>query len=292
MEEKNLVSYFTTEEIEQINQCLVEYSVKHYEEKETEMKIHFREKYDYAKKRLTETGKTDLPIECLEDFLLEKLDKYRRNIEANHELLELNKTVTVAILKKRMPIDLNMEEKVYYLIEFLTRFVSFSEKYFENCILTPPTNNIEFDFKNNTPLEHSIEGVLVQEQGTCEDICNTMVYLGRELDVPIGKVIIRLNGRIYAINTLEIDDDISLIDVTRCIKEHHINDQFCLVDKYSLPDEYQIRTKLKNTITLEKTNIKTEYDMNQIIQEIRNYLPSVEYHEETEKQYKKNYTQN
>lgn len=285
MEEK-LVSYFTQEEIDYIYECLVEYSIRNYEKMTQGVKEELQEKYDHARNLSTQT--IELSDKELEDFLLNARGKYQENIQTNHAVIELFKHIPIITLIKHMPESISSnEEKIYYLLDFMTRYINYSECYFNHCILTPPTKGIEFDFKNTVPVEHDVNSILVQGQGLCEDICNTMALLGKKFDIPIGTMILEYQNRLHTINTLVLDDNkISLIDTTRMIREGKIMDDLCLVDKDTLNknDEYKWKDNLNEieTVILPKTNIKTDYNMTNIIHEIRQYLPKIDY--QTQKQ--------
>lgn len=275
MEEK-FISYFTEEEIDYIYECLLEYSMRNYEKMNEGAKIELQKKYNHAKSLITKT--IDLSDQELEDFLLKTQSKYQENIKANQEMIEVSQHIPIISLKKEMPADFTNKEKIYYLLNFLIRYVTYSQRYFNYCTLIPPTKGIEFDFKSTIPVEHSISNVLVQGQGVCEDICNTMTLLGKEFNLPINTIFVEYNNRLYAINTLTVNNQISLIDTTRMIREGSIIDDYCLVDKDTLNknEEYEFEETMENTITVPKTDITTNYKMTNIIQEIRSFLPKTE----------------
>lgn len=296
--ENKLISYFTQEEIDYIYECLTEYSIRNYEKMPQGAKEELQEKYNHARNLSTQT--IYLSDKELEDFLLKTQQKYQENIKVNQELIEINKLVPIITLQKYKPKDLTVEETIYYLLDFMTTYINYSESYFNHCVLTPPTNNIEFDFKNTVPVDHSINNILVQGQGTAEDICNTMKMLGAKFGIPINTTFVEYQNRLHAINTVEVgENQISLIDTTRMVREGKVLDEYCLVDQETLnkDDEYkfnyddfnfsnlkpEFKEGRKETVTISKTKITTNYNMTNIIHEIRSYLPKTAFQQQNQK---------
>ncbi len=274
----HLISDFTQEEIDTIYNYLLEYSIRNYKKHEQELKPLFEEKYQYAL-NLKKEQQITVPLsdEELETFLLETQTKYQNNLNANKDVINVMYQIPLAILKINMPEDLTDEEKIYYLVEFLTNYITYSEDYFKYCVLTPPTKGFSFDFKNTVPVNHNVESLLIESQGLCDDICNLMIYLGKSFGLSINKINVTYKGRLHAINALKKDNTLSLMDTTRCIREKSIHDQYLLVDKDTLnqQNEYQFHEKLTNTVTLPKTNIRDDYQILKIIQEIKKYTPDI-----------------
>lgn len=279
MKEKlNLVTYFTKEEIEKIYSYLVEYAIRNYEKNKEQYNGWAVEKYNYAKTLQNKT--IDEQSEEIEQFLENKQEKYNQNLEDNKEVITAFCQIPVLILQRNLTGNETNEEILNYIFDFVTNYITYSEDYYKYCIKTPPTKNLEFDFKDLTPTNKDIEGLLVQGQGVCDEIANLICYLGKCFGVKIEKEFCRYKEDSHAINYVLINSNLTYIDATRKIRGQKTKEECFLISREELNKnhEYTFREP-KSSITIDKSNIPINYNMPQIINEIKTYLPKITYEE-------------
>lgn len=279
MEERiQLTTHFTEEEIKDIYQHLIELSIRNYEKNEQLYEEVFKSKYDCAKDLKTkEISKT---TEEIKEFLLEKQVKYQKDFEENKEIIRLLAPITLLILKKHFNENRTPLQKLNYIFDFVTSFITYSEDYYWYVTKTPPKNGIEFDFKNRVPVNTEIEGLLVQGQGLCDEIANLLQYLGSIFNIPIKKTFGTYKEDLHALNYIKLGDKISYIDATRLIRKDKKKEECFLVSEEKLNEhhEYTFENPLPS-LTIENKEQPT-YSIKEIIEEINSRMPTIKYIEE------------
>lgn len=277
-EELNLITYFKEEEIKEIYALQVEYAIKNYEKNIDRYNGWGIEKYDYAK--TIQTHKSNLSLEEIENILEDKLEKYNQNLKLNKNVINTFYQIPILFLKRNLVGNESKQEILNYIFDFVTSYVTYSEDYYKYSIKTPPTKNFEFDFKNLTPVNKDIEGLLVQGQGVCDEIANLICYLGKCFGIKIEKEFCRYKENAHAINHVVIDSNITYIDATRKIRGQKEKEDCFLVSRKHLNKnkDYEFREE-KNSITIDKSNFSPNYNMIEIIKEIKRYLPKIIYEE-------------
>jgi len=217
------------------------------------------------------------------DNLKEKLTNYQA---LYNTLIKLNKEVInevtpniTRVITKKIREEQTEQERLEFLFDFLTTYLSYSEEYYQNCLQTPPIDGFNFDFKNNIPVDTSIEGLLVIGQGLCDDISNLMIYLGNLLQLKIKKIICEYNGELHSINMITFTDGTnSLIDATRKIRGNKTKEECFLVSKELLnkDNNYSFQEPLTNTVTVPKQNLNFSEKINKLITEINELKPQIE----------------
>lgn len=283
-----LVTYFKEEEINEIYQAVVEYSIRNYYKKEDVFQNLYQGKIEHAK--LIKTKNIQANDEELKKYLTIKRQKQEQNLRVNKPIIELLSQIPLIILAKYFPQEAKEEEKVRYLVDFVTKYVTYSEDYYHYCYQTPPTDGYDFDFKQATPVDTSVEGMLVQGQGLCDDICNLIQHLGTVFHLPLKKIFVTYHKELHAINTYEIEGRVSFIDATRIIRGDKTEEECFLVAEEILnqKEEYQFEEKY-SSITIPTSSSNLPYNMDMIVQEIKSYLPNPMYRK-SEKRKQKNYS--
>ncbi len=220
----NLETLFLDEDIEEIYNDTIVYSILKYHSLSKEWQDFFRLRYDHAleclKKRKIESVKIE---KNMEDDVRRRLEIYQRlyNIilEQNKSIIGSSAPSIENLVIKTISQKTSEIEKISFLFDFVESYITYSEDYYHYCLKVPPIDNFGFDFKYNLPVDSSISGMFVIGQGICDDISNFMIYLGKRLDLDIDKVFADYQGDNHCFNSIMLSDgNTYLIDVTRAIR--------------------------------------------------------------------------
>lgn len=262
-----IITYFTQDEVKCIYDALVEYSLRKYEKSDDSYKEMFSDKYEYAKGIIE--NRLTINDDELKKFLEEEKEKYWKNIEDNKDVIDLYSGVIKNIFYREVDESFTYLEKANYLFDFCAGILKYSEDWYNKCLLTPPKDGFEFDFIDNVPADNDVNGLLVLGQGVCDDFCNLMQYLGRILGLNIGKAFVNYNGVRHSINTIEIDGQTSLIDITRKVRGDMNKEQCFLVSQKELENYglYEFDSKLNmETVGIDdKLNSNDKYDITNVL---------------------------
>ena len=287
----SLVSSFTEEEIETIYNYLVEFSIRNYEEK---LKIykdaHFQNQYRSAlllKKELIKKGidLTELDAKKIETYLSKKQKKYNDNLHENRFVTIEATEYALHLFKSGLSKNAKSIEKANYLFDIVTSIITPANNYIKYCLHLPQTGTFEFDFKDNLPIDHetNIETLLIQRQGTADDVANLILFLGRQLNLPITKEFIIKNEKRYPINKLRLGKTFTYIDAFSKITGEKSKSECFLRSAEGLSNskiKYQEIEKDK-TQNITETNSIYHYDLNIILNKLNLILPEVKQKEKT-----------
>ena len=194
----------------------------------------------------------------------------------NQPIIDVLSRQVLQILKNEMKDDLSEIEKCEFLFDYITSTMKYSEDWLKYNCNVPTTSGYEFDFYNGVPLSKNYEGLLVTRQGTCEDISNLMIYLGRQLGIEIEKESCYHHDNLHAINYIVVGDKRSYFDVTSKIRGIKSKEECFLVSKEKLNenDKYDFKANYPD-VTLNKQ--LPRYDINEVIAKVNQILPNVNY---------------
>lgn len=278
----NLETLFTSEDVAEIYDDAVVYSILKYDTLSDIWKEFFERRYDAALKHLKNRNIDYMKIdkstmEFLKDRLMNYQQLYNQILEQNQETIEL---VAPKIEKLIILTGNTMQseiERVSFLFDFITSYITYSEDYFHYCLEVPPIDGFTFDFKNNLPVDSSIDGMLVIGQGLCDDISNLMIYLGKKLKLNIGKTFATYKGNHHSFNTITLQDgNTYLIDATRKIRKDMQTSECFLVSQEELNKnhDYIFEDKLL-TSTYPKMVPRNPDCILELIERIKEITPSI-----------------
>lgn len=275
---QDFITYFTTDEIEEIKNYLANYAVAIYENTGLITDEVFKSKYEKALKLM----KTDLKkdISELKAYLDEKQQKFDNNLKMN----EVSATITSMnirrlFIEKALYHECYGIEKVNYVFDFITSYFKYSYDYVNyNSLIPNMYGNYTFDFKGTLPVKHdSLAEMLAYGQAQCEEISNLMSFLGKTLDTDIKVEFAVNNGISHALNSTIIDDQFSYIDATKFITGKLKKDECFLVSKdvLSKKETYEIENE-DESYTIDNPLI-LPYNMSDISKEVKSLLPAIEH---------------
>lgn len=219
-----LETFFTEDDVREIYDDVVIYSILKYQRLDEGWQLEFSKRYRQAQEYLKSRGIRDEAWKNVNfEQLKLKLSNYQKVYNSVLQLnqttieksgLEIERFILKTIEKKKTEL-----EKVSFLFDFVTRYVTYSEDYFHYCLEVPPVDGFTFDFKNCIPVDSSIYGMLVIGQGVCDDISNLLCHLGRKLQLDITKVMGSYRGFLHSFNGVNfLDGTCSFMDATRLIR--------------------------------------------------------------------------
>ena len=280
-----LETLFTKKDIEDIYNNLIIYSIMNYHNLPIESQNFLKKKYLHALKYLKEKELTEeleyTNYEQLQQTLLQYQVVYNEIYNRNKNTINLyGKKIEKLIIDKTNTYKTPLE-KISFLFDFVTNYITYSEDYVNYCLNIPPVNNnnlktnLEFDFKNQVPVDTTIEGMLVIGQGLCEDISNLLAYLGKKVGLNIDIIFTNYKGTSHSLNKITLDDGKTyLLDATRLIRGDMTKKQCFLVSNKTLNKNgiYQFK-QIDSIKDKEENNYNTEEDAKKLIEKINAIKP-------------------
>ena len=283
-----LETFFTDEDIKDIYDELVIYSIKKYEENKNmiesldkESQKKFKNQYKIA---LLAMKEREMNPETLKNrnikTLKESLDNYQ---QIYHTILKLNQPTTneIALQMKEILLSTlkttkNELEKLSLLFDFTTNYFKYSYDCYKYCNQIPFVSEYDFDFKDNIPIDSNYNSILLMGQGLCTDIANFIAITGRNLGLNIEIISANHNDNFHALNKITFSNgEVSLIDATAYIKSG-VPKQFCFLvseAKLNQQNNYSFIEELPSTITLQEPILDTTEKAKILSKEIKKYYP-------------------
>ena len=267
-----LETFFTDEDIKDIYDELVIYSIKKYEENKNmiesldkESQKKFQKQYRIA---LLAMKEREINPETLKNrniqTLKASLDNYQ---QIYHTILKLNQPTTneialqmKEILLSTLSIPKNESEKASLLFDFTTNYFKYSYDCYKYCNQIPFVSEYDFDFKDNIPIDSNYNSILLMGQGLCTDIANFIAITGRNLGLNIEVISANHNDNFHALNKITFSNgEVSLIDATTFIKDKVPKSSCFLVSEAKLNQQnnYSFTEELPSTITLQEPILDT-----------------------------------
>lgn len=283
-----LETFFTDEDIKDIYDELIIYSIKKYEENQemveksdTEMQKKFQREYKTA---LLFSKEREISLENLKNRnikqIKESLDTYQQNY---HTILKLNKNTIdeIALQMKKVLLSTlsktkNESEKLSLLFDFATEYFKYSYDCYKYCNQIPFVSDYAFDFKDNIPIDSDYNSVLVMGQGLCSDIANFLSITGQALGLNIEVISAKHNDNFHSLNKVTLQNgQSSLIDATAFIKDKVPKSSCFLVSEKKLnpQNNYHFTEDLSSTITQKQSNFNTIEEAKKLSKEIRRFYP-------------------
>lgn len=276
-----LETYFKEEDIEDIYNNTVLYSIIKYNNSKEDIQEFFKDRYKNALISLKKRNISREILKYTNELELEKiLNNYKQiyniNYQLNKKVIQEYAPIIEEKIIERISNYPSPIERISILCSFLSKYLTYSEDYVNYCLRIPPIGNFDFDFKNNVPVDSSIEGLLVIGQGICDDISNLLVYLGKKLNLDIEKVFTKYKNNLHSLNKITIDNNTYLIDLTRLIKKDKEKEECFLVSKEKLNQkkEYEFEEEIL-TKTYNKELPQTEEISNQLLNIINQIKPQI-----------------
>ena len=283
-----LETFFTDEDIKDIYDELVIYSIKKYEENKNmiesldkESQKKFQKQYKIA---LLAMKERKINPEILKNrnikTLKASLDNYQ---QIYHTILKLNQPTTneialqmKEILLSTLSIPKNESEKVSLLFDFTTNYFKYSYDCYKYCNQIPFVSEYDFDFKDNIPIDSNYNSILLMGQGLCTDIANFIAITGRNLGLNIEVISANHNDNFHALNKITFSNgEVSLIDATAFIKDKAPKSSCFLVSEAKLNQQnnYSFIGELPSTITLQEPILDTTEKAKKLSKEIIKFYP-------------------
>ena len=283
-----LETFFTDEDIKDIYDELVIYSIKKYEENKNmiesldkESQRKFQKQYKIA---LLAMKEREINPETLKNrniqTLKASLDNYQ---QIYHTILKLNQPTTneialqmKEILLSTLSIPKNESEKASLLFDFTTNYFKYSYDCYKYCNQIPFVSEYDFDFKDNIPIDSNYNSILLMGQGLCTDIANFIAITGRNLGLNIEVISANHNDNFHALNKITFSNgEVSLIDATALIKDKAPKSSCFLVSEAKLNQQnnYSFTEELPSTITLQEPILDTTEKAKILSKEIKKNYP-------------------
>lgn len=283
-----LETFFTDEDIKDIYDELVIYSIKKYEENKNmiesldkESQKKFQKQYKIA---LLAMKEREINPETLKNrniqTLKASLDNYQ---QIYHTILKLNQPTTneialqmKEILLSTLSIPKNESEKASLLFDFTTNYFKYSYDCYKYCNQIPFVSEYDFDFKDNIPIDSNYNSILLMGQGLCTDIANFIAITGRNLGLNIEVISANHNDNFHALNKITFSNgEVSLIDATAFIKDKAPKSSCFLVSEAKLNQQnnYSFIGELPSTITLQEPILDTTEKAKILSKEIKKNYP-------------------
>ena len=283
-----LETFFTDEDIKDIYDELVIYSIKKYEENKNmiesldkESQKKFQKQYKIA---LLAMKEREINPETLKNrniqTLKASLDNYQ---QIYHTILKLNQPTTneialqmKEILLSTLSIPKNESEKASLLFDFTTNYFKYSYDCYKYCNQIPFVSEYDFDFKDNIPIDSNYNSILLMGQGLCTDIANFIAITGRNLGLNIEVISANHNDNFHALNKITFSNgEVSLIDATAYIKSGVPKSSCFLVSEAKLNQQnnYSFIGELPSTITLQEPILDTTEKAKILSKEIKKNYP-------------------
>lgn len=283
-----LETFFTDEDIKDIYDELVIYSIKKYEENKNmiesldkESQKKFQKQYKIA---LLAMKEREINPETLKNrniqTLKASLDNYQ---QIYHTILKLNQPTTneialqmKEILLSTLSIPKNESEKASLLFDFTTNYFKYSYDCYKYCNQIPFVSEYDFDFKDNIPIDSNYNSILLMGQGLCTDIANFIAITGRNLGLNIEVISANHNDNFHALNKITFSNgEVSLIDATALIKDKAPKSSCFLVSEAKLNQQnnYSFTEELPSTITLQEPILDTTEKAKILSKEIKKNYP-------------------
>ena len=283
-----LETFFTDEDIKDIYDELVIYSIKKYEENKNmiesldkESQKKFQKQYRIA---LLAMKEREINPETLKNrniqTLKASLDNYQ---QIYHTILKLNQPTTTEIalqmkeiLLSTLSIPKNESEKASLLFDFTTNYFKYSYDCYKYCNQIPFVSEYDFDFKDNIPIDSNYNSILLMGQGLCTDIANFIAITGRNLGLNIEVISANHNDNFHALNKITFSNgEVSLIDATAFIKDKVPKSSCFLVSEAKLNQQnnYSFTEELPSTITLQEPILDTTEKAKILSKEIKKNYP-------------------
>ena len=283
-----LETFFTDEDIKDIYDELVIYSIKKYEENKNmiesldkESQKKFQKQYKIALLAMKER-KINPEISKNRNIktLKESLDNYQ---QIYHTILKLNQPTTneialqmKEILLSTLSIPKNESEKASLLFDFTTNYFKYSYDCYKYCNQIPFVSEYDFDFKDNIPIDSNYNSILLMGQGLCTDIANFIAITGRNLGLNIEVISANHNDNFHALNKITFSNgEVSLIDATAYIKSGVPKSSCFLVSEAKLNQQnnYSFTEELPSTTTLQEPILDTTEKAKILSKEIKKNYP-------------------
>ena len=283
-----LETFFTDEDIKDIYDELVIYSIKKYEENKNmiesldkESQKKFQKQYKIA---LLAMKEREINPETLKNrniqTLKASLDNYQ---QIYHTILKLNQPTTneialqmKEILLSTLSIPKNESEKASLLFDFTTNYFKYSYDCYKYCNQIPFVSEYDFDFKDNIPIDSNYNSILLMGQGLCTDIANFIAITGRNLGLNIEVISANHNDNFHALNKITFSNgEVSLIDATAFIKDKAPKSSCFLVSEAKLnhQNNYSFTEELPSTTTLQEPILDTTEKAKILSKEIKKNYP-------------------
>ena len=290
-----LETFFKEEDIKEIYNKIIICSILKYEKMDEDTKKFFERRYKLALKQLNDRQisfsyldklSSEQVITNIENDLLASIQYYDMNIANNKSVInflakQIEKIILQFLSNKKTEI-----EKISAIFDFVTNYITYSEDYFNYCLEVPPINDqyfsydLHFDFKNQIPVDSSLEGMLVIGQGLCNDISHLIKYLGKKENLNIETISCYYKEGLHTLNLFTDKHGNSyLIDATRKIRKDFSKEECFLVSssKLNKDNNYEFfeLDKLSKTKTYPIINTSVE-EINNLITNINFIRPEVE----------------
>ena len=279
-----LETFFNEEDIQEIYDEVIIYSILKYQTLTSEWQGEFYEKYCHAIQLKEQRAIPDIlvhhnSLEHLNQKLTNYQTLYNTILQLNESIIDQIGPQIMEFIVKTIDQEETEYKKVNLLFDFLTTYLTYSEEYYQHCLQVPPVDGFTFDFKNNIPVDCSINGLLVIGQGVCDDFSNLLMMLGKKLKLNISKVICEYQGELHALNMITFQDGTnSLIDTTRKIRQDKSKEECFLVsqEKLNKDKNYTFPQTIPQTITFSQLNLSNEEKVRQLIELINEIKPPVQ----------------
>ena len=224
---------FSKAEVAKIYRSKLIYSLVKYEQQGDDFKEFNHDKYCTALNLMEKNFDNNIIDEVI-DYLDNKKSEYIKIANDNQEVIDLIADQLVKNLANQAYMLPNDLEKCRFLFEYVSKMIKYDYDSKRYNRFIPFGEDYDFEFYNGIPLSNSYKGLLVTKAGLSDNIANLMVFLGYKLGLDIGIISCQNYNGSYMINTVNINGNISYMDVTSAVREKNPIEYTCLVDRATL----------------------------------------------------------
>lgn len=279
-----LETFFSETDIHEIYTTTIKYSILKYQTFPKAWQEQFAERYKKANQFIMERNIDPSYLDSndlkeLKDRLTEYEIIYNTNIELNRETIKQVSSDITRLIIYTINSEPTEISRVSYLFDFLTNYMNYSEDYNKYCLEVPPIDGFNFEFKNNIPVEPTLNGALVMRQGLCEEISNILQHLGRLLNLRITKINCNYKNSLHSLNMITLSDgNTYLMDATRLIRKDKTKEECFLVSASDLNKDnyYEFKDTLPLTTTYKDSIPNYSSQATELINKVNQISPQIE----------------
>lgn len=204
----------------------------------------FKEYIENAKRQLVISGKEALG--CSDKIEVERklgliYSELKKIEEENLEKIKSISPMFEEIFIKYIPTDASIEDKVNFLVQYISRTISYSEDWFNYSFRVQAGTNGSLTLKDGVPILPTKDEMIVVGQGICGDISALAERLGTKIGINIGTELVGYKTFGHGLNIVKLSNGrYSNVDITRLIRGDKTSSQCVLVSNdVLLSQEYE-----------------------------------------------------
>ena len=195
------------------------------------------------------------------------IDNVKRS---NQYIIDECSLILINNLKNGINKDASVEEKCKYIFEYVTK----TFELYKSEI--PFDDDYDTVFYRNVPRSNNEEGLIVTSIGKIGDLANLISIIGKTFDLDISVISCEYDNKVYYINALNIDGNVSYMDAASVIEKRKTIEEACLVSRDSIIKDGGYHGLKKEGITLNIPEV-VSYNIDNVIANREKLFPDIEF---------------